>query len=129
MRADRRGFTLIELMVTVAIVGVLAAIAYPSYTSHFVKSNRAQAQAVLMEIAQKESTYVVDTRTYTNSLSTLGVTVPDKVLAQYTIEITAPTSTPPSYTATATPISTGRQVADGALSIDSSGAKSPSSKW
>lgn len=129
MRFAQRGFSLIELMVTVAIVGILASIAYPAYTSNVVKSNRAAAQSVLMEIAQKQSQYVVDNRTYAGDVATLGVTVPAKVSALYGIAISVPSSTPPSFTVTATPVSGGRQSDDGALSINSAGAKTPSDKW
>lgn len=50
--AKQRGFTLIEVMIVVAIVGILTAIAYPSYTEHIRKSRRADAQSALMELAQ-----------------------------------------------------------------------------
>ncbi len=66
------GFTLIELMITVAIVGILAAIAYPSYTAFVTKSNRSEGQGELLRFANLQEQYFVDYRTYGTSLIALG---------------------------------------------------------
>jgi type IV pilus assembly protein PilE len=127
------GFTLIELMVTVAIVAVLAAIAYPSYTSHLRKGRRAEAQAYMMDIAQREQQYFTDTRTY--ALDSGGVTAaatlnapatPSDLSGYYTITTAADTTTP-SFKITAKAI--GQQQADGDLTLDNTGAKTPSGSW
>lgn len=69
LRNRWHGFTLIELMITVAIIGILAAIAYPSYTQYVLRANRADAQAVLMETAQFMERY------YTTNNTFVGATV------------------------------------------------------
>jgi type IV pilus assembly protein PilE len=123
------GFSLIELMVAVAIVGLLAAIAYPSYQSYLVRNNRAAAQSALMDIAQRQQQYLLDARAYAANLTALNVTLPANVTASYTVAIALTAGPPPTFTATATPVAGTRQAADGALSIDQSGAKSPANKW
>lgn len=123
------GFSLIELMVAVAIVGILAAIAYPSYSSHVVKSNRAAAEAHLMDIAQQEQQYLLDNRTYTSSLTDLNLTTPSDVSNYYTISITISAGPPPTFTAIATPIAGTAQMNDGTLSINNAGTKTPSTAW
>lgn len=65
-----RGFTLIELMITVAIVAILAAIAYPSYTHHVTKAHRSTGQGKLLEIMQAEERYFTTNDTYTTALKT-----------------------------------------------------------
>lgn len=62
-----RGFTLIEMLVTVAIVGILAAIAYPSYSEHVQKGRRAEAKIALQEGVQSLERYYSANGTYLNT--------------------------------------------------------------
>ena len=73
MRArEDKGFTLIELMIVVAVVGILAAIAYPSYLDSVRKSRRADAQAALTELAQKQEALYARTASYSADMTDLG---------------------------------------------------------
>lgn len=129
-RNTSRGFTLVELLVTVAIVGILAAIAYPSYAAYLVRSNRSAAQAHLMDVAQAETQYMADTRTYASTLTDLKITTPAKVGALYDISIeVAEVGSPPAFTITATPKTGSTQESDGELSINSAGERTPGDKW
>lgn len=118
-----KGFTLIELMITVVVIAILAGVAYPSYLDQVRKSRRAEAQSLLMDIGTRQQQRLLDVRNYAAAAATLGVTVPAQVSAYYTIAVTAPASTPPSFTATATPL--GDQTKDkcGTLALDQTGAK------
>lgn len=122
----QRGFSLIELMIAVVIVGILAAIAYPSYVQYTVKSKRAAAQGFIMGVANKQEQYMLNARQYATTLALLGVAVPEDVSRNYTITEPIPvTATPPGYTITAVPI--GSQATNdtvcGNISIDQAGTK------
>lgn len=103
-----KGFTLVEIMIVVAIMGILAAIAIPQYQQYVVRGNRTAAQSFMMDVASREKQYLLDARTYkavatATDWAPLGITVPSDVSRNYTITVTAPVQTPPVFTVLATP--------------------------
>lgn len=121
LSARTRGFTLIELMITVAIVGILAAIAYPSYQQYVLRSARAEAAGLLMEIAggmERHYTTVGNYNTYALTTSAS----PRTGRQRYAISICEVSGQ--AFTLKATP--TGAQTADtqcGAIGLASTGQK------
>lgn len=122
-RSSISGFTLIELMIVVAIVATLAMIAYPAYSSFVLKGNRAAAQSYLMDLAQKQGLFFNDTRTFASSAAQLSITAPERVEDNYTVAFTVSAGPPPTFLITATPRTGMPQVSDGNLSIDNAGEK------
>ena len=123
---SENGFTLIELMIVVAVVGILAVIAYPSYNQYVTRSNRSVAASFMLSVANKQEQYMLDARQYASALSTLNLAPPAEVSKNYAITVVANNAaTPPSYTITATP--TGAQLSNDKncanLTLDQTGAK------
>jgi len=121
------GFTLIEIIVVVAVIGILAAIAIPSYQQHLRKGRRANAEAFLSDVASRQQQYLLDARGYAlgaTAIADLGMGLPNDVSNFYTVTVTPAAATvPPTFKATATPFAGGVQEPDGVLAIDESGAK------
>jgi type IV pilus assembly protein PilE len=130
MKNGRRGFTLIELMITVAVVGLLAAVAYPNYTSYIRKGKRATAQAALMDLAGRQQTYLLDRRTYLaistdTDLTTLGFAPPSEISTDYTFRCASAACTTTAFTVTATPSAALIAKGEQTLSITEAGVKTP----
>lgn len=118
------GFTLIELMIVVAVVAILASIAVPSYQEQIRKSRRGQAKADMVEYAQMAERFFTVNNTYVGfALPTTQSPREAGATARYTLAV-APTAT--TFTITATAL--GPQASDrcGDLGVTNTGAKSKS---
>ena len=132
LAARGHGFSLVELLVVVVIAGILASIAYPSFTAHLVRANRSAAQSLMLEAAARQERFLLDRRGYTDVLGAggLGMNVPSEVSTNYAIVLAVDNgATPPIYTVVATPLPGSRQINDGALTLTSQGTKLPAEKW
>ena len=103
MRKTMRGVTLLELMIVVVIIGILTAIAYPSYRQYVAKAKRNEAKSALLQIATMQERFYLQNGTYTVDMTKLGFPVGTNFLTDtksYIVAVTA--ATPAAFSATAT---------------------------
>ena len=111
---QRQGFSLIELMVALAIAGVLAGIAYPAYTSHMQRGRRADAVAALTAVMQAQERFRSNSASYASTVGALQLDI-SKITRLYDVTLSgvgAGASFDIGYVATATPVASGKQALD-----------------
>jgi type IV pilus assembly protein PilE len=128
-RTRDRGFTLIELVISVSIVGILASMSFGSYQKYYLRTNRSAAQQFMLDVVNRQELYLLDARTYTANVGNngLGLAIPTNVAGRYAITVALTVGPPQGYVVTATP--TGNQTEDGALTLASDGTMMPLAKW
>lgn len=139
-RQHTRGFTLIELMIVVVIIGVLASIAYPSYKRYVVESRRADAQIGLSRLANSQEKFFSQCNSYTVNIdggsvsncdglglaggtgATDEIYSPDRFY-KLTVAVGGTGAIATSFIATATPTTDTTQVGDGNFTLSNTGQK------
>ncbi len=121
-----KGFSLIELMIVIVIIGILASIAMPAYNDYIMKSRRAVAKQFLMDMAQRQEDYFLNARSYAADVATLKLIAPAEVNGSYyNFTISTTDGCNSRYLLTATAVNA--QAVDGNLTLDACSTKT--GKW
>lgn len=119
-RSRAHGFTLVEVMIVVAIIGILASIALPSYTRYVVEARRTEAQTFLMELAQRQERWRVNHPTYA---TTAEIGADNDTLEYYQFEVTDTSATSYTLTATAQGTQANADTTCALMMLDENGSK------
>jgi len=130
-KIQHKGFTLIELMITVAIMAIIAAIAYPSYIDSVRKARRADAQAQMMELASFMERFYTENNRYNkeNNVAQTNVALPAGIASDYYDAYALQSISATSYVIKAAPKTGQSTPSCGTLRISNTGLKSPPTCW
>ncbi|MEZ9594672.1 type IV pilin protein [Shewanella sp. 10N.261.52.F9] len=126
---NNKGFSLIELMIAVAIIGILASVAYPSYVQYVAKGARADGLAALLEVANLQEQYYLDNRVYATDMTQLGLASDPYVVENgfYSVDSTGTGS----FVAIATALGAqaSRDTSCTSIQITDTGVRTPQECW
>ncbi|GGI68884.1 type IV pilin protein [Shewanella gelidii] len=125
----QRGFSLIELMIALLIIGVVSSIAYPSYVQYVAQGTRSDGLAAIMRVANLQEQYYLDNRQYTTDMTELGLDTDPFLTRDGDYQVDATGGTTFTITATAKGAQATRDSACASITLTESGVKAPEECW
>ncbi|GIU51629.1 type IV pilin protein [Shewanella sp. KT0246] len=122
----RNGFTLIEVMIAVVIIGILASIAYPSYTDFVIKSARSEGVAAVMRVANLQEQFYIDNRSFAEDMTSLGLNADPFVTESAFYSVDSAGTNDYLITATAIGVQAARDSTCATITLTAAGVKGPS---
>jgi len=129
--SNHKGFNLVELMIVVAIVGILASIGYPLYQDQVERTRRTDGKAKLLEVLESQERFYSANNRYTTTIANLGYAATPTPSDEgfYLVNATTCGAIALTQCVSCTATAQGAQAADGNLTIDSRNNKTPASHW